>query len=89
MVFTAIFLNFLGDIDYYLAPENSYLAIGQGLEVDCTNISIRDDLFVEPVEEFNVTLSVVNYTFTRGVFLTPDTTTVQIIDNDGMWANIM
>ena len=44
----------------------------------CANITINDDMIVEPNEEFQV-----NFTVTQGVTIgMPSVTTVTIVDND-------
>ena len=49
----------------------------------CTNITINDDIIVEMLEEFNVSVVAINNTFSAGVTLTQDLASVEIDDNDG------
>ena len=64
-------------------PDPSVLTIQQGQETACANITIHDDITIEMVEEFNISLVMENHTFGAGVNLTLDTATVQIMDDDG------
>ena len=64
-------------------PVPSVLTIQQGQETACANITIHDDITIEMVEEFNISLVMENHTFSAGVNLTLDTATVQIMDDDG------
>ena len=59
------------------------LTISKGQDRDCTNITILDDILVETVEEFNVTLSEIGNTFGAGVNITQGVATVEIEDDDG------
>ena len=66
-----------------MMPNPSILTIQRGQETACSNITIHDDGNVERLEIFHVTVGVVNSTFSAGVNLTQDTSTVEIRDNDG------
>lgn len=72
--------------DYIPAPDPNkpVLNISKGQERDCTNITILDDILVETVEEFNVTLSPLSNTFGAGVTITREVATVEIEDDDGI-----
>ena len=59
------------------------LTISKGQDRDCTNITILDDILIETVEEFNVTLSEIGDTFGAGVNITRGVATVEIEDDDG------
>ena len=53
----------------------------------CTNITIQEDMLVECEEDFNITLSIVKEQ--QNLILGEATTTVSIVDSDGMIANYM
>ena len=71
------------DEDYVPPPDPTVLTIMRGQEIACSSISIRDDLLVEETEEFNVSLSILNFTFSAGVNITRETASILIDDNDG------
>ena len=64
-------------------PNPTVLTIMRGEELACASISIEDDLSVEETEVFNVSLTVLNLTFSAGVTITQETASILIDDNDG------
>ena len=83
------FGHFLGNSDYDSRPVSSVLTIQQGQETMCSNITIFDDIFIEANETFTVSLILESTNFSAGVILTPDSATVVILDNDGLYIRTM
>ena len=67
--------------DYDATPSPNLLTIEGGQEIACTNITINDDIFVETLEVFGVSVVAINSTFSAGVTLTQDVASIEIIDD--------
>ena len=72
-----------GDVDYDNASVPSMFTIQREQEEMCFNITIKDDALIETNETFTLSLSTVSTNFSAGVLLTPESTTIKIVDNDG------
>ena len=71
-------MYYAADDDYAVLGDN--LRLEQGSPRQCRNISIVDDRVLESNEDFSVILTTVDLS----VVLSPNITTVLIMDNDGM-----
>ena len=71
-------MYYAADDDYAVLGDN--LRFEQGSPQQCRNISIVDDRVLESDEVFSVILTTVDLS----VVLSPNITTVLIMDNDGM-----
>ena len=69
--------------DYDPTPTPGLLTIRKDQERDCSNITILDDTIVEEDEEFGVAIATTMTTFTAGVNIVRNQSTVVIEDDDG------
>lgn len=64
-------------------PVNSLVTFTSGVQQDCFDVTALDDTIEEPREELSIQCTLSSTSETAA--LIRDTTTVRIIDNDGMW----
>ena len=83
------FIHSIGDSDYESTPVPSVLTIQRGQERMCSNITINNDMFIETNETFTLSLITESTNFSAGVTLTPDSSTVVILDNDGGYGKLL
>ena len=65
----------------YIAANGEFTFSSSSSNQQCVNITIVDDNVLESLETFSVTID----TSVDRVVLEPNTTVVEIVDNDGEW----